>query len=155
MKIIQITLLSAALVLSAACGGQETPAAGEPETSTVPPVAEPLVTDTTPAQPDTSAGATILVLLEDNAIGMPTEDLAPGPLVFTVRNGGTQVHGFSIEGGETKVQLAETLSPGGEASLSTNLTAGTYRAFCQVHVTDPSGIAQGPGGESVEFRLGP
>lgn len=155
MKVIQITLLLAALILMAACGGQETPAAGEPETSTVPPVAAPLATDTTPAQPDTSAGATILVLLEDNAIGMPTEDLAPGPLVFTVRNGGTEVHGFSIEGGEVKVQLAETLAPGGEASLSTTLAAGTYRAFCQVHVTDPAGIAGAPSGEAVEFRVGP
>lgn len=129
------------LVVAAACGGGEEPATA---TDTVAPVAEPMVTRTN-VMADTESGATVVVVLEDNTIGMPTENIAPGPVVFTVRNAGQQLHGFAVKGGEVDARIAETLANGQEATLEVVFTAGSYRAWCPLH--------EDVAGEAVDFQV--
>jgi hypothetical protein len=112
---------------------------------TVSPVAEPLVTRTDPPIAETEAGATLVVILEDNTIGMPTEDIAPGPVVFTVRNAGQQLHAFALEGPGVAVRTQDNLANGQEATLEAVLAAGAYKAWCPLHETST--------GEVVQFQV--
>lgn len=112
---------------------------------TVSPVSEPMVTRTAPLLAEIEAGATLVVVLEDNTIGMPTEDIAPGPVVFTVRNGGQQLHSFAVEGEQTNARIKDNLSNGQQATLEVEFTPGSYRAWCPVHENVP--------GEAVTFTV--
>lgn len=129
------------LILAAACGGD----AQGPADDTISPVSEPMVTRTA-VMAETEAGATLVVILEDNTIGMPTENIAPGPVVFTIRNAGQQLHSFALEGGTgVQARLDDNLANGEEGNLEVVFTPGSYRAWCPVHENVP--------GEAVEFTV--
>ena len=82
---------------------------------------------------DTSAGTTVLVLIEDNTIGLPTTDIPPGPASFTVTNSGQQVHDLVIEGRDgVAVELEGTLEPGQSRTMSVDLKPGTYQIYCPI-----------------------
>lgn len=97
-------------------------------------VIDPTVTatDTGRVEPDTSAGATVLVLLEDNTVGLPTTDIAPGPTIFTVTNSGSEVHDFRIEGGGISVEVEGTIEPGQSKTVNADLRPGSYEAYCPI-----------------------
>jgi uncharacterized cupredoxin-like copper-binding protein len=132
------------LVLAAACGGGEERTVATSDT--IAPVAEPMVTRTG-VMAETESGATIVVVLEDNVIGMPIDGIPPGPVVFTVRNGGQQLHSFAIEGEQIEARIAENLAPGEESTLEVVFTPGSYRAWCPVHENVEGGT------ELVEFEV--
>lgn len=129
------------LVLAAGCRGDAQGRADD----TVSPVSEPMVTNTAPVVAETEAGATLVVILEDNTIGMPTEGIAPGPVVFTVRNAGQQLHSFAIEGPGVNARLEDNLANGEEATLGVTFQRGSYRAWCPAHENVP--------GEAVQFQV--
>ena len=129
------------VLLAAACGGDEDSVTAA---DTVAPVAEPLAPRTSVIA-DTEAGATVVVVLEDNTIGMPTESIGPGPAVFTVRNAGQELHGFAVKGDGVDARIAETLSNGQESTLEVVFTAGSYRAWCPLH--------EDQAGEAVDFQV--
>ncbi len=129
------------LVLMAGCRGDAQGRADD----TVSPVSEPMVTNTAPVVAETEAGATLVVVLEDNTIGMPTEGIAPGPVVFTVRNGGQQLHSFAIAGPGVTAQLADNLANGEEGTMEVTFQAGSYRAWCPLH--------ENVAGENLQFAV--
>jgi plastocyanin len=141
MKAASVILI---LVLAVGCGGGEERTIATSDT--ISPVAEPMATRTA-VMADTESGATIVVVLEDNVIGMPLDGIAPGPVVFTIRNGGQQLHSFAIEGGQIQARIAENLAPGEESTLEVVFTPGSYRAWCPVHENVEGGT------EIVEFQV--
>ncbi|HEY0591277.1 MAG TPA: hypothetical protein VGF40_05890 [Thermoanaerobaculia bacterium] len=128
-------------VLAAGCRGDAQGRADD----TVSPVSEPMVTNTAPVVAETESGATLVVILEDNTIGMPTDGIVPGPAVFTIRNGGQQRHSFAVEGPGVTARLADSLAHGEEATMEVTFQAGSYRAWCPVH--------ENVAGEAVQFQV--
>jgi uncharacterized cupredoxin-like copper-binding protein len=128
-------LFVAALALSGACRGGEEPTDMTATVDTV--VVDPDPVDTAPppgpVDVDTSVGTTILVVMEDNSIGLPTIDVPAGPAIFSVTNAGTQVHDLAVEDGQVAVELEGTLDPGQTKTLSIDLRAGTtYEVYCPI-----------------------
>ncbi|MGH9458447.1 MAG: hypothetical protein ACRD2J_12520 [Thermoanaerobaculia bacterium] len=134
-------LLVVLALLAAGCGQEDL----QDNPGIVPPVAEPIATDTLPTLVGTEAGVTIVVVLEDNVIGMPTDRIPVGPVVFTVRNAGTQLHSFAIVGGAIDKRLNENLSTNEEGTMEVIFEPGTYRAFCPLH--------EEAGDEVVQFEV--
>ena len=60
---------------------------------------------------------------------------AAGSVTFTVDNGGSAEHNFTIEG--TKVD--QDLDPGSSSQVTADLEAGTYRYYCEYHPTKMTG----------------
>ena len=71
---------------------------------------------------------------------MPTA-LPTTSVRLTVKNLGTQPHGFVIEGNGLRRALDEPLQPNKEAKLEIELPPGTYRAYSPVDADAERGLA--------------
>jgi uncharacterized cupredoxin-like copper-binding protein len=128
-------LFVAALVLSGACRRGEEPIdiTATADTAVVDPVPVTTPPPPGPVEVATSAGTTVLVVMEDTSIGLPTTDVPAGSAIFSVTNAGTQVHDLIVEDGKVAVQLEGTLDPGQTKTLSIDLRAGTtYEVYCPI-----------------------
>jgi uncharacterized cupredoxin-like copper-binding protein len=76
-------------------------------------------------------GNMVEVSLIDGEIEMP-QQLSAGPVTFNVTNNGTTEHGFDIEGQDVEEEIEGNLQPGESGSLTVELAAGEYRAYCPV-----------------------
>lgn len=116
-------------ILLAACGGGEKndneawldPAASQ--TTTMPPPAE---------QPDTHAGTTVLVTINDGHIATREAAIPPGPAVLTVANAGKNVHNLHVEGPGVQAALDGTLEAGESGTINVTFQRGTYTLYCPV-----------------------
>lgn len=141
-SLIVITLVSLSLILFAACR-EETPqekketwlgtstdttgTANATDTATHPgsPGGTALV-------PDVSAGTTVLVVLEDNSIGVQGQTIPPGPAVLTVTNRGSDVHNLFIEGQDLSRAAGDSIPEGGSSTVDVVFKTGTYTLYCPV-----------------------
>jgi uncharacterized cupredoxin-like copper-binding protein len=76
-------------------------------------------------------GDTIEVTLTEYAIQMPSS-LPSGSATFKVTNEGTEEHSFEFEGQGVEEALTTNLQPGESTTLTAELQAGTYTAYCPV-----------------------
>lgn len=82
--------------------------------------------------PDVSAGTTVVVLLEDRRIAVRETAIPPGPAVFTVTNGGDQLHNLYIEGPGVKKAAGDPIAENGTRTVSEVLQPGTYTLHCPI-----------------------
>jgi hypothetical protein len=136
----RLALVPVALVMLA-CGRQEAASDQATATDTAPAVTTEGATSTatnpaspggTALVPSTSVGTTVLVLLEDNSIGAPTTPIPPGPAVFTITNGGSQLHNLFIEGPGLSKAAGEPIDKNGSTTLNAELQEGTYTLYCPI-----------------------
>ena len=82
-------------------------------------------------EPVTAEGENVIaVTLDEWQIQMP-ETLAPGSYTFRVTNAGAVEHAFEIEGASEEWETQE-VAPGANATLTVELTPGTYTVYCPV-----------------------
>lgn len=159
-SLIVIALVSLSLVLFAACR-EETPQEkketwlGTPNPTTdTSGTATGTDTATHPGSPggtalvpDVAAGTTVLVLLEDNSIGVQGQTIPPGPAVLTITNRGSQVHNLFIEGADMNRAAGDSIAAGGSSTVDLVFKPGTYTLYCPVadHRTK---------GEEVKITIG-
>lgn len=152
----RVQFLMVVSILAVAACRDEAPKMSDPGLgTTTAATALDAATETNPASPESPGGTAIVpevesgvpvaVTLEDNRLGIPTT-IAPGPVVFSVKNAGTGQHSLAIEGQQIAVQLEPRLDPGQAGTLDVTLKEGTYRAYCPV-------LDHGTKGESVQVEV--
>ncbi|MBA3580234.1 MAG: hypothetical protein H0W42_09645 [Gemmatimonadaceae bacterium] len=86
----------------------------------------------TPAAPSTSTGdALVHVPLTEWKVTVSKAAISPGVTTFHAMNQGTYTHAFEIEG-NGKEWKSDPIAPGGTATLTPTLTAGTYEVYCPI-----------------------
>jgi hypothetical protein len=129
----RITALSVLVLLAAGCGGTDAP--GEEDAAAIEP---------TPADPTDTAGAVPATLPPDDgdlrdiaatltewSVTLSQDSVSGGAIAFNVRNGGSMVHRFEVEGNGQEWE-SEDLNPGDEVTMSVSLTPGVYQVYCPV-----------------------
>ena len=76
-----------------------------------------------------AAAQAVPVTVSEWKVEIPRDTLKAGPVTFRVKNSGTMVHGFQVEGpgvdkGTPQIPVGQSLS------LSVNLKPGTYEIYC-------------------------
>lgn len=82
--------------------------------------------------PDVVAGTTVLVVLEDNSLGLPGQPIPPGPAILNVENRGTQVHNLYVEGEGINRAAGDNIESGKSATVDVMFRAGTYTFYCPI-----------------------
>lgn len=132
------------MLLAAACGGD--PKKDEtwlgtppPQSSTAVETAGDTSTATHPGSPggtavvpDVTAGATVLVMLNDNSIAVREQSIPAGPAILTVENRGSAVHNLFIEGEGINRAAGDTIAAGQSGSVEVQFKPGTYTFYCPV-----------------------
>jgi hypothetical protein len=82
--------------------------------------------------PETKAGTTVIVTLNDNSLDVANPDqIPPGPAVFTITNASkTNVHNMFIDGPGVQKAAGNDLSPGQTTNLNVDLQTGKYTLYC-------------------------
>lgn len=123
-RTLEISSLFIAMFLVLACGGDREQATNNGTDTSL------LGADTRPPVAVAETGHSVVVTIEDNAIGM-LDTHPPGPTVFTVTNAGQKPHNFVVERDLLDWRLDQDLQPGETGSVQVDLQAGgTYRAYC-------------------------
>ena len=135
-------LVLIALVLVAACSREKMTGSENEPTSTVAATATEgtaSATATHPASPggtaivpDVTSGTTVLVLLEDNSLGLPGQAIPPGPAVLNIENRGTQIHNLYVEGEGINRAAGDNIEAGGSSTIDVVFKPGTYTFSCPV-----------------------
>ena len=82
--------------------------------------------------PETEAGTTLLVTVNDGHIATRESAIPPGPAVLTVVNAGQEVHGLHVEGPGVKGALDESIGPNGTGTMSVTFQNGEYTFYCPI-----------------------
>jgi uncharacterized cupredoxin-like copper-binding protein len=123
----RILIVLPLMILAAACGGEDKegawldPAASQ--TATMPEAVTP---------PDVEAGATVLVTVNDGHIAVPESTIPIGPVVMTVANAGTQLHGLHVEGPGVNAAMENPADANGSGTLSVTFQKGEYTFYCPI-----------------------
>ena len=120
-RITMLVLLVTSLLL-AACGGGS--GRQDPAAVTTP---QPGGASTGPA----SGGATINVALQEMTVALDKTQAAAGTITFVVQNNGHAPHDFAIRGSGLDEKIPR-LEPGQSATLTVELSPGTYEYECTV-----------------------
>lgn len=96
----------------------------------------PSAVDVIPGPTSTPAAATgeadlIHVPLREWSVTVSKSVIAPGATTFHAMNEGTYTHAFEIEGNGQEWR-SDPIPPGGTATLTPTLTAGTYEVYCPI-----------------------
>jgi plastocyanin len=75
--------------------------------------------------------APVSARLSEWTIQLSATTVPPGPVKFTVTNGGSIPHAFEVEGQGTEHETA-LIQPGASATLTLTLEPGTYEVYCPV-----------------------
>jgi uncharacterized cupredoxin-like copper-binding protein len=76
-----------------------------------------------------AAAQAVPVTLSEWKVEIPHDTLKAGPVTFRVKNTGTMVHGFQVEG--PSVDKGTPQIPAGQSlSLTVTLKPGTYELYC-------------------------
>lgn len=132
--------LCAVAVLGVGCADADDP--GDDTSPATVPADAIDATGTTTLPPDDGELRTIDVTLTEWNVGMSQASVAAGAIAFVVRNSGSVVHRFEVEGNGEE-WASEDLNPGDEVTMSLNLTPGTYEVYCPVVVEGTDHRAQG------------
>lgn len=124
------------VVLAAVLAGCQNKAENEGSwlgaTKTDDPAQHPGSAGGTAVVPSASAGTTVLVMLEDRHIAVRESAIPPGPAVFTITNGGSELHNLYIEGPGVKTTADGPIEEKGSRSVTADLQAGTYTLYCPI-----------------------
>jgi hypothetical protein len=83
--------------------------------------------------PETKAGQTVLVTINDGTLDVANHDqIAPGPAVFTITNASKNVHNVSIEGPGAMKRADNDIPGGGTANINVDLQVGKYTLYCPI-----------------------
>ena len=82
--------------------------------------------------PEATAGATVVVALNDGSLATHESAIPVGPAVITVMNTGKQVHGLHVEGPGVKGALEGTLGENESGTIEATFQQGTYEFYCPV-----------------------
>src|SRR2546426_11856803 len=74
---------------------------------------------------------TVHVSLSEWKVSLIPKEIPPGPVVFEVINSGKVPHALEIEGRGVEKSTSRIM-PGASATLTMDLRAGTYEAYCPV-----------------------
>jgi uncharacterized cupredoxin-like copper-binding protein len=134
-----VTAVCLAATLTACTAGDDSAA----DTSTIdtapgPIAPAPDATVEGPATPAATSGESELVHvpLKEWSVTVSKSVLAPGATTFHAMNQGTYTHAFEIEGNDQEWK-SDPIPPGGTATLTPTLAAGTYTVYCPI--TDSHG----------------
>jgi uncharacterized cupredoxin-like copper-binding protein len=118
---IRIMVLSALLALAlSACTSKTSPEAGAPPTK-----------EAAATAPATAGGAAINVTLKEMTVALDKTQAPAGTTTFVVQNTGHILHNFAIKGNGVE-QETPLLEPGQSATLTVDLSPGTYEYECAV-----------------------
>lgn len=127
-----MAVLAMAMLL-VACGNEpEADGTWLGTTNTDNPAQHPGSVGGTAVVPNTSGGTTVLVMLEDRHIAVRESAIPPGPAVFTITNGGDQLHNLYIEGPGVKKAAGGPIEENGSRSVTVDLQPGTYTLYCPI-----------------------
>jgi putative hemolysin len=105
---------------------------GDPNSETAG-AANPASPGGTALVPETKAGQTVLVTINDGTIDVANHDqIAPGPAVVTVTNASKNVHNLFIDGPGVQKAPDHDIAGGGVANINVDLQAGKYTFYCPV-----------------------
>lgn len=88
-------------------------------------------TTVAPTPVATNDTAVIHVPLTEWSVVVSQGVVSPGTFTFHAMNQGTYPHAFEIEGND-KEWKSDPIPPGGTATLTPTLTAGTYEVYCPI-----------------------
>lgn len=125
-------LLAIAITAIAACRSENDKEGSWLGTSTQDEAKHPGSPGGTAVVPDVSAGTTVMVLLEDRRIAVRETGIPPGPVVFTVTNGGDQLHNLHIEGPGVQKAAGDPIAENGTRTVSAVVQPGTYTLYCPI-----------------------
>lgn len=125
-------LLAIAIMAVAACRSENDKDGSWLGTSTQDEATHPGSPGGTAVVPDVSAGTTVMVLLEDRRIAVRESAIPPGPAVFTVTNGGSELHNLYLEGPGVQKAAGGPIAENGTQTVSAVLQAGTYTLYCPI-----------------------
>ena len=129
--------IAAALLLFgglAACAKSDDAASDSLATDTAPGAIEVVpapATADTPAAPTASGPALVHVPLTEWSVRVLDTDITAGTRTFHAMNQGTYTHAFEIEGNGQEWKSGP-IPPGGTATLTPTLRAGTYEVYCPI-----------------------
>lgn len=130
--------VTAAICLAAAltaCTTGDDAATDTAAIDTAPGAVLPAPTTGTPETSATSAGTgesgLVHVPLDEWTLTVSKSVIAPGTTTFHAMNQGAYTHAFEIEGNGQEWK-SDPIAPGGTATLTPTLTAGTYEVYCPI-----------------------
>lgn len=84
--------------------------------------------------PETKAGTTVIVTLNDNTLDVANPDqIPPGPAVFTITNASkTNVHNLFVDGPGVQKAAGNDMSPGQTVNMNIDLKVGKYTLYCPI-----------------------
>ena len=129
----RITALSIVILLAAACGDADTLPGDDtatPEPPALPPAPD-VQTDPGALPPDDGQLRDVDVILTEWSVTLSQDSVPAGPIAFNVRNSGTVVHRFEVEGNGEEWE-SEDINAGDEVTMSLNLEPGAYQVYCPV-----------------------
>lgn len=129
----KMTRLAAVLLLMAACGDADTVPGEDVDTTGV---------SATQAAPGDQTGQAALppddgdlrnveVTLTEWSVTLSQDSVREGAIAFNVRNTGSVVHRFEVEGNGEEWE-SEDINPGDQVTMSLNLTPGVYQVYCPI-----------------------
>ena len=87
-----------------------------------------------PLPPDDGDVRTVEATLTEWSVALAQDSVAAGAIAFNVRNAGSVVHRFEVEGNGEE-WASEGINPGDDVTMSLALTPGVYEVYCPI-VTD-------------------
>lgn len=115
----KLAALSLVLALTACAGGDDSAADSAAAAAATP---SPVATNDT---------AMIHIPLTEWSVVVSQGIVSPGSFKFHAMNQGANTHAFEIEGNGQEWK-SEPIPPGGTATLTPTLTAGTYTVYCPI-----------------------
>lgn len=125
----RLTALSMAILL-AACGDAET----QPGDDAAAPAVQPAPGDQTGPgglPPDDGELRNVNATLTEWSVTLSQDSVPAGPIAFNVRNSGSVVHRFEVEGNGEEWE-SEDIAAGDEVTMSLNLEPGVYEVYCPI-----------------------
>lgn len=141
----RIGRIAAALMMAAfaaGCGGADTDADND-EMADLPALEPPgAPAGETPLPPDTASVQGVEATLTEWSVTLSQDSVPAGPTAFSIRNTGTLTHRFEVEGGGEEWET-EDIAPGGEVTMSVNLSPGSYQVYCPIEADGVNHEARG------------
>lgn len=129
----RMTAVSIMVLLAAACGDADTLPETDGLESDAPALesgaAQPA--DGTTLPPDDADLAAVEATLAEWSVTLSQDSVPAGALAFNVRNTGSMVHRFEVEGNGEE-WASEDINPGDEVTMSLNLAPGVYEVYCPI-----------------------
>lgn len=125
----RITAFAAAVLLAAACGDADPQPDDETGTPALPAGADPAGQGTLP--PDDGDLRAVEATLTEWSVTLSQDSVSAGAIAFNVRNTGSVVHRFEVEGNGEEWE-SEDINPGNDVTMSLNLTPGVYEVYCPI-----------------------